>query len=284
MSQQWFVKGDGKNEGPFAAAQLKQLADTGRITPAHLVCQGTDGTPSEKWAQAAKVKGLFAPRGAATEEAATTPQSTAETSAQVTESKPTPAPPPTSISSDVGWHTGRDGQKAGPFTLTDLLKQPFPDGTLVWHPSLTGWTVPAEVEELKAHVAHSPPPLNAFQLEMSLIEDALVKVREIADGNFCVTIEPIENKAKDLWVQFMGQTLNFNYPFSDEPMLTLHKLGIELPSGVTLSEWEANLFVAFEHSFDNIPALSRFVHQYMEHMVLALELPDYEILFRVRED
>ena len=60
VPKEWFVKTNDQIQGPLSASQLKQLADTGKVTPTHLVCQGAEGTPGEKWAQAAKVKGLFA--------------------------------------------------------------------------------------------------------------------------------------------------------------------------------------------------------------------------------
>jgi hypothetical protein len=60
VPKEWFVKTNDQIQGPLSASQLKQLADTGKVTPTHLACQGAEGTPGEKWAQAAKVKVLFA--------------------------------------------------------------------------------------------------------------------------------------------------------------------------------------------------------------------------------
>ena len=55
VSEQWYFAKDGKQEGPIAAAELKQLASSGRLSPTDLVRK--DGMTV--WAQASKVKGLF---------------------------------------------------------------------------------------------------------------------------------------------------------------------------------------------------------------------------------
>lgn len=55
---EWYVHKGGKEHGPFTSAQLKQLADSGKITEETKVRMGKDG----KWATASKVKGLFKSR------------------------------------------------------------------------------------------------------------------------------------------------------------------------------------------------------------------------------
>lgn len=53
--QLWFLQDRGKELGPFSPKQLKQLTESGRITPEHNVRMGNDGD----WIAAAKVNGLF---------------------------------------------------------------------------------------------------------------------------------------------------------------------------------------------------------------------------------
>jgi hypothetical protein len=52
---QWYVKIADKTVGPLSSQQLKQLAQSSKITPATLLRKGSDGT----WVPARKVTGLF---------------------------------------------------------------------------------------------------------------------------------------------------------------------------------------------------------------------------------
>jgi hypothetical protein len=107
MADQWYFERDGKKNGPFSAARLKELAAAGQVRPGDTVWkQGIDrGVP------AAKVRGLF-PDAAAkdrpaegavpTEDApspppaaAPPPEAPAPADAGATpEEQPTPAPAP----------------------------------------------------------------------------------------------------------------------------------------------------------------------------------------------
>lgn len=62
---EWYVHRGGKEHGPFTSAQLKQLADAGKIKEDTNIRLGKDG----KWATANKVKGLFKSRELTTTEA-----------------------------------------------------------------------------------------------------------------------------------------------------------------------------------------------------------------------
>lgn len=53
-TQQWFVNLNEQVNGPFSAVQLKQLAQSGQINEATLVCLGSEG----QWVPASQVKGL----------------------------------------------------------------------------------------------------------------------------------------------------------------------------------------------------------------------------------
>ncbi|BBO32235.1 DUF4339 domain-containing protein [Lacipirellula parvula] len=52
---EWFVNKSDKTYGPFTSAQLKELANTGKIKPDTQIRMGVEG----KWTSAEKVKGLF---------------------------------------------------------------------------------------------------------------------------------------------------------------------------------------------------------------------------------
>lgn len=54
----WYIHHNGKEHGPFSAAQLKKLASSGKINEDSKVRMGVDG----KWVSARKVKGLFPAR------------------------------------------------------------------------------------------------------------------------------------------------------------------------------------------------------------------------------
>jgi NAD-dependent dihydropyrimidine dehydrogenase PreA subunit len=51
----WYYARNGQSVGPVTSAQLRQLAESGTLTPADMILQA--GT--EKWVAASKVKGLF---------------------------------------------------------------------------------------------------------------------------------------------------------------------------------------------------------------------------------
>ena len=55
MSVEWFCRISGEVSGPFSAHQLKELAQSGRLTPEDQVRQGADAV----WITAERVKGLF---------------------------------------------------------------------------------------------------------------------------------------------------------------------------------------------------------------------------------
>jgi len=115
---------------------------------------------------------------------------------------------------------------------------------------------------------------------MSVVDHALVRVQESDDQEgFCITIEAIDNN--ESWIQLKCLDLNFSYPFTEEPTETLSELGILVPPDVELSEWEANTYVTFQHSFDDLESTSEFVRQYM---AVALQLADDEKALRVRAE
>jgi hypothetical protein len=55
MSDQWYCRVRGKEQGPLSARQLQALAQQGALAPNHLVRQGADG----QWVSASRINGLF---------------------------------------------------------------------------------------------------------------------------------------------------------------------------------------------------------------------------------
>jgi len=69
-----------------------------------------------------------------------------------------PPPPPQTV-----WHVAVNGQSQGPYGTEQLIQavqagQVSPQ-TLVWSPTLSGWTAASQVPQLSGYFAPSPPPL-----------------------------------------------------------------------------------------------------------------------------
>ena len=62
-SPQWLLSRDGKKYGPMTPGQLTQLCQTGKISPADLICRAG----SDRWTPAGEVRGLFPPTTQASE-------------------------------------------------------------------------------------------------------------------------------------------------------------------------------------------------------------------------
>jgi hypothetical protein len=91
MAIQWYVQHNGKQYGPLTSANLKKLADEGKISPATQVRSGTEGA----WVPASRVQGLFAAATApaAGSQAAVPPRAAAPRQPATVASPPI-APPP----------------------------------------------------------------------------------------------------------------------------------------------------------------------------------------------
>ena len=81
MSQEWDYAVAGDRQGPVAAADLKKMADAGKLKPEDLVWK--DGMAD--WAPARSIKGLF---GAAAAAAAPAGRSGEQKAARVREAEP----------------------------------------------------------------------------------------------------------------------------------------------------------------------------------------------------
>jgi hypothetical protein len=69
MADEWYYTRQGQQQGPVAAAQLKQLAAAGQLLPTDLVWK--EGLAN--WVAASSARGLFPPMSARTAPAATNP-------------------------------------------------------------------------------------------------------------------------------------------------------------------------------------------------------------------
>ena len=68
-SPQWLLSRDGKKFGPMTSGKLSQLCQTGKISPADLICRAG----SDRWTPAGEVRGLFPPTTQAPEVVADAP-------------------------------------------------------------------------------------------------------------------------------------------------------------------------------------------------------------------
>lgn len=72
----------------------------------------------------------------------------------------------------------------------------------------------------------------------------------------CVTLEVPGNKRA--WVQVTDDSLNVSYPYESDPEEWLPVMGLALPSGLRITNWEAFVFVEFDY-VDRAP-LARLIH------------------------
>jgi hypothetical protein len=134
MSSQYFYTQNGQQRGPVSGAQLKELADAGKIAAADYVCR--EG--AAKWIPAGEVKGLF-------------PE---VLEAVVMEETPAPAAAQAAHTPHAGprFHYRRDGQQVGPVALAELKElasagRLHPDES-VWQVGTAAWAPAARIEGL----------------------------------------------------------------------------------------------------------------------------------------
>ncbi|MGF1578710.1 MAG: DUF2185 domain-containing protein [Gemmataceae bacterium] len=90
-----------------------------------------------------------------------------------------------------------------------------------------------------------------------------------AQGNrdFCITIQAKDDANR--WIQLKWDCVNAAYPFSDEPLGQIGKLGVMLAPDMGLLEWEPNKFATFEHSGQQIGSIAQFVLAYLQNVLDA---------------
>ena len=124
----WYYQAMGEELGPVSWAELKELAETGFVTPEVLVRQGGDG----RWLPASQVKGLFdggsPPAEAEKPRAASEPEGVGlaplreappRRPAAERPRKPTPRPP----AGETRWYYEVEGEAQGPLTAAELKER-----------------------------------------------------------------------------------------------------------------------------------------------------------------
>jgi hypothetical protein len=76
---------------------------------------------------------------------------------------------------------------------------------------------------------------------------------------------------EDVWVQVFGGTVNAMYPYADEPMQRVRSLGVNVPPGITLTEWEANTFATFDVEGVSVRDQAEFVDQLFVRLLACVE-------------
>ena len=81
-----------------------------------------------------------------------------------------------------------------------------------------------------------------------------------SDMDLCLTITSKKNSLA--WVQMTWDALNVPYPSSIAPLQFLQSIGVALPRGVELVEYESGSFATFHHDANDIRGFAQFVMQY----------------------
>jgi hypothetical protein len=78
------------------------------------------------------------------------------------------------------------------------------------------------------------------------IESANLQITALEDSpKLCANFDSQNSVGDDVWIQVFAGTVNTMYPFSDEPLQRVRSIGVKVPAGVELIEWEANGFATF---------------------------------------
>ena len=104
-----------------------------------------------------------------------------------------------------------------------------------------------------------------------IVTEQLQRIENDDDEDICITIEASLNPG--LWTQITQMNLNMTYPFSafsDPPLETLQHFGIVLPDEVELNSWEPQTFATFDHAWEDVGELAKFLTAYLE---LVLKMP-----------
>ena len=126
MPLQWYYKVLGQETGPVSSAELKELAESGFLTPDVEIRKGADGN----WVAADQIRGLFdgSLRGMLAEESgdAPTPAAAAEKPVEPDDraalvDSPAPEAPSTEPEpAEVDWYCQAMGREIGPLSRTAL--------------------------------------------------------------------------------------------------------------------------------------------------------------------
>lgn len=64
----------------------------------------------------------------------------------------------------------------------------------------------------------------------------------------CCTLEVMTLSGAEIWLQVMPGTVNMAYPFTEDPLELLRRLGVRSPPDVYLVEWSAGEYATFGFS------------------------------------
>lgn len=78
--------------------------------------------------------------------------------------------------------------------------------------------------------------------------------------DLCLTIEG--KKDSTAWIQMTWNSLNISFRSSLEPLQYLNTIGVALPKGSELVDYDAGSFATFSHNANDIPGLTQFARQY----------------------
>ena len=105
-------------------------------------------------------------------------------------------------------------------------------------------------------------------MNTTIIDDAFAEVigaAEAGDRKASVTLE--SRSDPNAWVQLRWDYVNVSYPTDTEPYEFLATVGIAMPEGMTLEEWEPEKFALFEHAAFPTEPLVMFVTAYLRDVL-----------------
>ncbi|MEM9782709.1 MAG: SPFH domain-containing protein [Pseudomonadota bacterium] len=146
------VIGDLQAYGQYQAAEAMRAAAE---NPGQGGAMGAGLGAGMGFGMANAMTGMFAQQGAQPGPWGAQP---AQAPAPAASAPPPPPPPP----QETVWHLAENGQTTGPFSRADLGRMRtegrFSRDTLVWAPTLAGWTKAGEVAPLAQLFTVAPPP------------------------------------------------------------------------------------------------------------------------------
>lgn len=74
---------------------------------------------------------------------------------------------------------------------------------------------------------------------------------------------------EDLWVQVILGTVNFSYPFMEDPIKRISDAGIGIPLGTVLEDWEPGNFATLGYLHEDSRKTASFVDELFEKLLGA---------------
>lgn len=94
-----------------------------------------------------------------------------------------------------------------------------------------------------------------------------IHAAEQGNRDFCITIQAKDDETR--WVQLTWDCINAAYPFSDEPLGQLGKLGIMLSPEIHLLDWKSGTYATFAHPAKELGQIAKFVLEYLQKVLDA---------------